>query len=167
MSIEMIGQIMEWILLAVILCCALIGSNRGFLLSVFGMIKNLLTIIAAAATAPTIVSRLPKGWPVKEVIGYAIALVIWSLVFYIFARLIRVADDLPLVSTLNRLLGFIFGAVSGLMVVWTILAIFGGVQNYPWATEFVKAARANHVIMSMQEYSPIAMLLQMLDFPIL
>lgn len=72
MSVGMIGQILEWVLLAIILIGALIGSNRGFLLSVFAMVKNLLTIIAAAASAPTVVSRLPKSWPVREAIGYGI-----------------------------------------------------------------------------------------------
>ena len=75
MSVGMIGQILEWVLLAIIFISALIGSNRGFLLSVFAMVKNLLTIIAAAASAPTVVSRLSKSWPVREAIGYGIALV--------------------------------------------------------------------------------------------
>lgn len=167
MSVGMIGQILEWVLLAVILVSALIGSNRGFLLSVFAMVKNLLTIIAAAASAPTVVSRLPKSWPVREAIGYGIALVIWMLVFGIIARLIRIADDLPIVSSLNRLLGLVFGAVSGLLIAWTILAILGGVQEYSWAVPIVKAARANSVVMWLQGYSPIMMLLQMMDFPVL
>ena len=57
MSVGMIGQILEWVLLAIIFISALIGSNRGFLLSVFAMVKNLLTIIAAAASAPTVRSE--------------------------------------------------------------------------------------------------------------
>ena len=167
MSVEMIGQILEWGLLAIILISALIGSNRGFLLSVFSMIKNLLIIIAAAASAPTVVSRLPKSWPVKEAIGYGIALVVWMLVFGIIARLIRIADDLPVVSALNHVLGLIFGAVSGLLIVWTILAILGGVQEYSWAVQIVKAAKANSVVMWLQSYSPIMMILQMMDFPVI
>ena len=140
MSVGMIGQILEWVLLAIILIGALIGSNRGFLLSVFAMVKNLLTIIAAAASAPTVVSRLSKSWPVREAIGYGIALVIWMLVF---------------------------GAVSGLLVVWTILAILGGVQEYSWAVQIVKAARANSVVMWLQSYSPIMIILKMMDFPVI
>lgn len=167
MSVGMIGQILEWGLLAIILISALIGSNRGFLLSVFAMVKNLLTIIAAAASAPIVVSRLSKSWPVREAIGYGIALVIWMLVFGIIARLIRIADDLPIVSTVNRLLGFVFGVVSGLLVVWTILAILGGVQEYSWAVQIVKAARANSVVMWLQSYSPIMIILKMMDFPVI
>ena len=167
MSVEMIGQILEWVLLAIILISALIGSNRGFLLSVFAMVKNLITVIAAAASAPTVVSRLPKSWPVREAIGYGIALVIWMLVFGIIARLIRIADDLPIVSTVNRLLGLIFGAVSGLFIVWTILAILGGVQEYSLAAEIVEATRGNSVVMWLQSYSPIMMILQMMDFPVI
>lgn len=166
MSVGMIGQILEWVLLVIILVSALIGSNRGFLLSVFAMVKNLLTIIAAAASAPMVVSRLPKAWPVKEAIGYGIALVVWILVFGIIARLIRIADDLPIVSTLNRLLGLVFGAVSGLFIVWTILAVLGGVQEYSWAAAIVEAARGNSVVMWLQSYSPIMMILQMMDFPV-
>ena len=146
MSVGMIGQILEWVLLAIILISALIGSNRGFLLSVFAMVKNLLTIIAAAASAPTVV---------------------WILVFGIIARLIRIADNLPIVSTVNRLFGFVFGAVSGLLIVWTILAILGGVQEYSWAVQIVKAARANSVVMWLQSYSPIMIILKMMDFPVI
>ena len=113
MSVGMIGQILEWVLLAIIFISALIGSNRGFLLSVFAM------------------------------------------------------DDLPIVSTVNRLLGFVFGAVSGLLVVWTILAILGGVQEYSWAVQIVKAARANSVVMWLQSYSPIMIILKMMDFPVI
>lgn len=105
--------------------------------------------------------------PVREAIGYGIALVIWILVFGIIARLIRIADNLPIVSTVNRLLGFVFGAVSGLLVVWTILAILGGVQEYSWAVQIVKAARANSVVMWLQSYSPIMIILQMMDFPVI
>ena len=81
--------------------------------------------------------------------------------------LIRIADDLPIVSTVNRLLGLIFGAVSGLFIVWTILAILGGVQEYSWAVQIVKAAKANSVVMWLQSYSPIMIILQMLDFPVI
>ena len=89
------------------------------------------------------------------------------LVFGIIARLIRIADDLPIVSTVNRLLGFVFGAVSGLLVVWTILAILGGVQEYSWAGQIVKAARAISVVMWLQSYSPIMIILKMMDFPVI
>ena len=98
--------------------------------------------------------------------GYGIALVVWILVFGIIARLVRIADDLPIVSTLNRFLGLVFGAVSGLFIVWTILAILGGVQEYSWAAKIVEAARGNSVVMWLQSYSPIMIILQMMDFPV-
>ena len=66
MSGELQGQVLEIFLGVVLLCCILIGSNRGLLLSLYNVVKNLLIIAATIGIAPVIVNRLPDTLTATE-----------------------------------------------------------------------------------------------------
>ena len=80
MSGKLQGQILEILLVVVILCCILIGSNHGLLLSLYNVVKNLLIIAATIGIAPVIVNRLPDKMTAKEGIAYIIALFVAVIV---------------------------------------------------------------------------------------
>lgn len=167
MSSELIGQLLGITLMVVILCCAAIGSNRGLVLELYCMIKNILVVVVAIGLAPVIARRLPDSVAAKEGVGYAIAFVASIIVFNILGKLIRLFDDIPGVSGLNRLAGAIFGAIVGFFMVWSILAIIGSLQEYTWCKSIVDAARENSFVMWFQSCSPLPPLLKMLDFPVI
>lgn len=105
MSGKLQGQILEILLVVVILCCILIGSNHGLLLSLYNVVKNLLIIAATIGIAPVIVNRLPDKMTAKEGIAYIIALFVAVIVFNIVARLLQIIGDTPVIGGLNKLGG--------------------------------------------------------------
>ena len=139
MSGELQGQVLEIFLGVVLLCCILIGSNRGLLLSLYNVVKNLLII----------------------------ALFVAVIVFNIVAHLLQIIGDTPVLGGLNKLGGAFFGVITGFFVVWSILAILGALQEYEWIGELVKAARGNDRVMWFQNCNPIPSVLKRFDFPVL
>ncbi len=167
MSSELIGQLLGITLLVVILCCAAIGSNRGLIYGLYSMIKNILVVIVAIGLAPVIAKRLPETVTARDGIGYVIAFVASIIVFNILGRLIRVFNEIPGVSGLNRLAGAVFGVIIGFFMVWSILAILGSLQEYTWCKSIVEAARESSFVMWFQNTSPLPAVLKMLDFPVI
>ncbi len=167
MSGELQGQVLEIFLGVVLICCILIGSNRGLLLSLYNVVKNLLIIAATIGIAPVIVKRLPDTLTAKEGIAYIIALFVAVIVFNIVAHLLQIIGDAPVLGGLNKLGGAFFGVITGIFVVWSILALLGALQEYEWMGELVKAARGNDRVMWFQNCNPIPSVLKRFDFPVL
>ncbi len=167
MSGELQGQVLEIFLGVVLICCILIGSNRGLLLSLYNVVKNLLIIAATIGIAPVIVKRLPDTLTAKEGIAYIIALFVAVIVFNIVAHLLQIIGDAPVLGGLNKLGGAFFGVITGVFVVWSILALLGALQEYEWMGELVKAARGNDRVMWFQNCNPIPSVLKRFDFPVL
>lgn len=167
MSKELQGQILEIVLLVVVLCCILVGSNHGLILSLYNMVKNLLILATTMGVAPVIAKRLPETLTAREGIGYAIALVVSIILFNILARVLHIINDTPIIGGLNKLGGAAFGALTGFFAVWTILALLGVFQEFDGVKEVVQAARANQVAMWFQECNPLPMVLESLGFPVI
>ena len=167
MSGELQGQVLEIFLGVVLICCIFIGSNRGLLLSLYNVVKNLLIIAATIGIAPVIVKRLPDTLTAKEGIAYIIALFVAVIVFNIVAHLLQIIGDAPVLGGLNKLGGAFFGLITGVFVVWSILALLGALQEYEWMGELVKAARGNDRVMWFQNCNPIPSVLKRFDFPVL
>lgn len=167
MSGELQGQVLEIFLLVVILCCILIGFNHGLLISLYNVVKNLLIIAATIGIAPVIAKRLPDTLTAREGIGYIIALFVAIIVFNIVGHLLQIIGDTPVLGGLNKLGGAFFGVITGIFVVWSILAILGALQEYEWVGEIVKAARGNDRVMWFQKCNPIPNFLKKFDFPMI
>ena len=172
MSGELQGQVLEIFLGVVLICCILIGSNRGLLLSLYNVVKNLLIIAATIGIAPVIVKRLPDTLTAKEGIAYIIALFVAVIVFNIVAHLLQIIGDAPVLGGLNKLGGAFFGVITGIFVVWSILALLGALQKVtkvimPAIKASHKAARGNDRVMWFQNCNPIPSVLKRFDFPVL
>lgn len=167
MSGELQGQLLEILLIVIMFCCILIGSNHGLLLSLYNVVKNLLIVAATIGIAPVIANRLPDTMTAKEGIGYIIAFFISIIVFNIVARLLRIIGDTPVVGGLNKLGGAFFGIITGFFVVWSLLAILGALQGYDWIGGVVEAARGNEHVMWFQKCNPIPSVLKRFDFPVI
>lgn len=161
------GQVLSMIAGAILVCCMLIGANRGLFLGLFCMFKNLLVIAAAVGVAPVIAKRLPETMVAAEGIAYIIALVVSTIVFNIVARLIKEFDEVPGIGAADRLGGAVLGTVVGFFVVWTLLGVLGCFQEYDFCRKVVEAARQNAFIMWIQTTSPLPSILEMLGFPVI
>lgn len=161
------GQILEMLLLALVLCCILIGSNRGLIVSLYSMVKNLLIVVATIGMAPVFAKRLPETMVAREGVGYLIAFGVAIVVISVIGRIIKIVDDVPIANTLDKLGGILFGVITGIFLVWTLLAIIGAFQDYEWCQGIVASARENNVVMWFQDCNPIPNILKRFDFPVL
>lgn len=161
------GQILEMLLLAVVLCCILIGSNRGLILSLYDVVKNLLIVAATIGMASVFAKKLPETMVAREGVGYLIAFFVSIVVISLVGRIIKIVDEIPIANALNKLGGAAFGAVTGIFLVWSILAMLGAFQDYEWCRKTVESARENNVVMWFQNCNPIPNILKRFDFPVL
>ncbi len=161
------GQVLSMVVGAILVCCVLIGANRGLLLGLFCMFKNLIVIAAAVGVAPVIAKRLPETMVAAEGIAYIIALVVSAIIFNIVARLIKEFDEVPGISAIDRLGGAVLGAVVGFFAVWTLLGVLGCFQEYDFCREVVEATRENPFIMWIQTASPLPAILEAIGFPVI
>lgn len=161
------GKILEIFLFAIMVCCILIGSNRGLIISLYSMVKYIIITAATIGIAPVVAKRMPESLVARDGIGYVIAFFICLIVFNIIGRLIRLADDLPIVDGLNKFGGAIFGLVLGFFVVWTVLAVLGVLQDYEWCKKIVESAKDDKLIMWFQNCNPIPILLKRLGFQVM
>lgn len=161
------GQILEVLLLAIMLCCILIGSNRGLIFSLYSMVKYILIVAASIGIMPVVVRKMPETLVAREGVAYIVALAISMIIFNIIGKVLGVVSDMPLVSGINKLGGAVFGIISGFLVVWSVLAILGAFQDYEWCMGIVKSARENNVVMWFQRCNPIPLVLKRFDFPVL
>ncbi len=161
------GQILEMLLLAVVLCCILIGSNRGLILGLYDMVKNLIIIAATIGIASVVVRKLPETMVGREGVAYLIAFFVSIIIINLVGKVIKIVDEIPIANALNKLGGAIFGAVTGIFLAWSILAILGAFQDYEWCRKTVESARENNVVMWFQNCNPIPGILKNFDFPVL
>lgn len=161
------GQLLEMVLLAIVLCCILIGSNRGLLVSLFDMVKNFLILVATIALTPVVVQKIPEKTVGREGLAYVIAFAVAVIVITLLGKLLRIVNDLPIASALNKLSGAVFGGVTGIFIVWTILALLGAFQEYEWCAKLIESAKGNDVVMWFQNCNPIPNILKRFGFPVM
>ncbi len=161
------GQVIEIILYAIMICCMLIGINRGLFLGVFGMLQKILILAITLGAAPVIADALPESVKVaRQGVGYAIALVAAMVVVGVLRRLIKLANDAPVIGFANRFGGLMLGAVTGFLIVWALLGLLGAFQEYELCSGLVQAARQNARVMWFQKLSPLPYILEAMEFPI-
>lgn len=161
------GQILEMLLLAVVFCCILIGSNRGLIRSLYDVVKNLIIVAATIGMASVFARKLPETTVAREGVGYVIAFVVSVIVINLVGRILKIVNEIPIANALNKLGGAVFGAVTGIFLVWSILAVLGAFQEYEWCRRVVEAGRENNVVMWFQNCNPIPNILKRFDFPVL
>ncbi len=161
-------QVIEIILYAIMLCCIMIGVNRGLLLGIFGVIQKILMLAIMLGAAPVISNALPESIKVgRHGIGYGIALVASVIIVNLLSRMIKFANDAPVIGFANRFGGLVLGAITGFLIVWSVLGLLGSLQEYEVCKSLVEAARQNERIMWFQNLSPLPYILETMDFPIL
>ncbi len=111
---------LDYIVLAVILCSAVVGAFRGFLREVISVISWILAFWLAWRFAPSLAPKFGGALqdPVYGV--WAARGLIFLLVViagYILGAVVNHFVRLSMFSGLDRLLGFLLGVVRGLVVI--------------------------------------------------
>ena len=161
------GHILGIVLAAILICSTVMGGKRGLLLGLYGIVKNIVILIIAIGLAPVIAERLPGTMAASKGIGYSIAFIVSVFVFHFIGRLLRVVDDVPVISGINRIGGAVLGLVLGFLIAWSVLAVLGCLQEYTWCQTIVKSARDNTFVMWLQDVSPLPEILKGFGFPVI
>lgn len=128
----------DWVLLAVLAASVLVGLVRGFVFECLSLAGWVVAWWAAQWAAPQIAPHLPVGAPGSAVnlgaafgAGFVAALLVWALL----ARLVRLLIRATPLSVPDRLLGAVFGALRGgvlLLAVATVVGLTPAAQSQAW-----------------------------------
>jgi membrane protein required for colicin V production len=129
-----VGTIIDIVLCLIALCFILPGFRIGFVRSLVELVGSIFAIIVSSMLAnrfiATVCVFLFKTKSVN-VLNYAIAKIITTIVIYILLQLLvnlaaRALDTifrLPVLHQVNSLLGGIFGLLKGVLVVFLLCAV--------------------------------------------
>ncbi len=127
------------IIIGFLLVVAFLGYKSGLLLQVFGLLNVVIKIIVAWIFAPIVARVFVLYNPdlgmlnesaLDELLAQQVNTVLWfviiyvglSVLFLLVKPLLKTAGKLPLVKTVNQMLGFLFGLVKG--VVYLLIVVF-------------------------------------------
>ncbi len=135
----------DWALVAVLALSVVVGLVRGFLFECLSLVGWVFAWFAAQWAAPHLAPHLPVGaagsalnLALALALCFVTALVVWTLL----ARLIRMVIHATPLSLPDRLLGAVFGALRGgvlLLAVAAVVALTPAAQSTGWRSS--KGAR--------------------------
>ncbi len=116
----------DWALLAVLVVSTIVGVARGFVYEVLSLAGWVAAYFAAQWFAAALAPALPLGTPGSAgnhaaafAIVFLLALVIWGL----GVRLVRMLVHATPLSGVDRLLGALFGAARGLVLLLAVASV--------------------------------------------
>lgn len=113
-------------LLGSVLLSVLVGLWRGLVFELLSLLGWVAAYIAAQAFASTVAAYLPVGAPGSALnLGAAFALVFLAalIVWSIAARLVRLLIHATPLSVVDRLLGGVFGALRGVVLLLALVTV--------------------------------------------
>lgn len=118
----------DLVLAAVLVLSVLVGVARGFVFELLSVLGWVAAWFAAQWFAPQVALWLPVGTPGSALnlgaafaLTFIAALVLWTLA----ARLIRLLLHATPLSLVDRLLGALFGALRGLVLLLALAVVVG------------------------------------------
>jgi len=132
-------------LVAIILICTLVSGKKGILDAVFKIAGWVISLILVLFLAPKVAGYIgdqvtvggvavPVTGPVASILILIGAGIVLSLIFGLIQKLV---DKIPIVGTINHLLGAVLGLVLGLlgcyiMVSIAAIVILASRDTLPW-----------------------------------
>lgn len=116
--------------LLLIAICAIRGWKKGFVNTLGGILASILAIVfvyilnvwALESLLFTLMSD-----HVLVLVRIVLCIILYVVIFFVLKTIImsfRILTKLPVIRGFNKLLGFVFGAVYGLLLVGIIFAFF-------------------------------------------
>ena len=99
--------------------------------------------------------------------AYVIALLVAVIAVGIVVRVLKLVDHIPVLKTVNRLGGAIFGACIGIVLIWVLMAVIGAFQDVTWCREISECAKQSEILRTIQKFDPMSYVLKKIDFPML
>ncbi len=119
---------MNWLTLLAILFLVFYfvrGWRKGFVLMIFSLIGVALIIAFATFASPYIGEVLSEhtDLEVPKIGAFIIALIIGAIILIIIRSLIQKITKLPVLKTINHILGAIISTAIGVVIIWVIMYI--------------------------------------------
>src|SRR5690554_2861676 len=126
------------IMFAFLLLVALLGYKSGLLLQVFSLLNVVVKVILAWIFSPIFASAIPLYNPdlgalnesaldtllseqLNTVIWFMLIYLVLTLLFMFLKPLIKGVGKLPIIKTVNQILGFVFGLIKGIIYLLIII----------------------------------------------
>ena len=154
--------LVELIAAGIFLVCILDGVHKGLLLKVFSLLRMVVVLALTMILVPVLKPLFAANSEVQSGAAYVIALLVAVIV-----RVLKLVDHIPVLKTVNRLGGAIFGACIGIVLIWVLLAVIGAFQDVAWCREISECAKQSEILRTIQKFDPMSYVLKKIDFPML
>ena len=157
--------LVELIAAGIFLVCILDGVHKGLLLKVFSLLR--MVVVLALTMILVLKPLFAANSEVQSGAAYVIALLVAVIAVGIVVRVLKLVDHIPVLKTVNRLGGAIFGACIGIVLIWILLAVIGAFQDVTWCREISECAKQSEILRTIQKFDPMSYVLKKIDFPML
>lgn len=91
------------------------------------------------------------AYMIMNVITFFVVSLLLRIIFGIISMIIEIAIQIPIVSSINRLGGALFGAVEGLLIVWFFFVIVSVLINTAWGIQAYAQIEENQFLSLLYE----------------
>lgn len=126
-----LGNLPSWVSGIVSFFCNLFGFDEQRLIDCFAG-KAVSSNLNAVQITDNFVKPIVTG-----IFSFFIAIILFVLLMTVFKLIIRLVNklfDLPVISPINRVLGGVFGAVEGIIIIIAFLAILAVIMDWTNST---------------------------------
>lgn len=119
-------QIIDFVFIVILAALTILGGIKGFINCIMGKIVPLLALWIASMTFGNIVPMIEKNITnhyIAVVLAFVIVFVVCFVVLKIVQALLKSVFSLPILKSLDRFLGFVFGFAEGLAVICLLLIV--------------------------------------------
>ncbi len=146
--------VVELIALGMLLFSVIDGWFRGLLMKVYGLVRFILLIIMTIILTVGLWYVIPLEGGARAGAAFLAALIISSIILAVIARILKIVDKIPVVSTFNRIGGVIVGLILGLLVLWVTILVIAQFKNVQWCREVTEAVSGSAFLSKLQALTP-------------
>ena len=132
------NYLLDGIVIIVLLIYTVSCTKKGFIECLVGVISTIVAFAVAYMFSNTLLELTDGFFGVAEEVSvFAATALSWLAIFLVVKLIIRVikkvvtaiVEKIPLVGSLNHVLGLVVGLAQGLLIVWTIFAVMSFVST--------------------------------------
>ena len=161
------ARMAELVALIILLLCIWQGWYRGLIMKVYSLLRFVLLIVVTIILVPIIMPLFPSDLTGREGVSFVAALIMAAILLHIIAKVLKIVEKIPVVSTVNKLGGAALGAVMGIIIIWLILFLAGSFQENSWCRQIIAYIRESELLMSIYRFNPLAYIMKSFNFPTL
>ena len=152
-------ETLDWVAVAIVGVSLLVGAWRGLVFEVLSVVSWIAAFVLAQWYAPDVAQRLPMSGA-TEVVRYAAGFVlVFVLTIFVGGMLAFAVKKLVAavgLSPADRMLGAMFGAVRGVVIVLSMAVVVGmtPARTAPWWTQSFAAQWATVALQGLKAVMP-------------